>query len=289
MSEQKTLIITGSNAGIGYTTALQAAKEGQRVIMACRNQSKADAARQTIVDAVPGADVLVRILDLSSFDSIRQFAASIEQEFDHIDALINNAGMMPSTLEHTTEGFEMQFGVNYLGHFLLTHLLIPVLSRSPDARIVHLSSLGHLWGNINEKNFRDRSPYLMGVTAYGQSKLANVLFSQELAQRLPANIVSNAVHPGFVDSDFFRNIPKAIYFFWRRVLVSPETSANFTLEMALAENWKDRSGEFVSAQGPLPKSPRLRNARLSQTLYEKSCQLTGATPLTKPALQAQVG
>lgn len=289
MSEHKTLIITGSNAGIGYTTAMQAAKKGQRVIMACRNQSKANAARQTIVETFPNADVMVRILDLSSFDSIRQFASAIEQEFDHIDALINNAGMMPSTLEHTTEGFEMQFGVNYLGHFLLTHLLIPVLSRSPDARIVHLSSLGHLWGNINEKNYRNRSPYLMGVPAYGQSKLANVLFSQELAQRLPENISSNAVHPGFVDSDFFRNIPKAIYVIWRRFLVSPEASANFTLDMALADSWKHRSGEFVSAQGPLPKSPRLRNAQLSQRLYEQSCQLTGVTPLNKPALEVQAG
>ena len=251
--------------------------------MACRNPDKAEKARQEILNAVPDADVAVRILDLSSLDSVRQFATAIENEFPVIDTLINNAGVMPMHQEHTQDGFEMQFGVNYLGHFLLTHLLLPILSKSPDARIIHMSSLGHLLGSIRPKTFRGRQRYLMGLSSYGQSKLANVMFSNELAAVLPPNVKSNAVHPGFVDSDFFRNIPKFVYVIWRKILVSPEISANFTVDMALADTWKDRTGEFVSAQGPLPKSPRLKNTITSKKLYELSCRLTGATPITHNA------
>jgi NAD(P)-dependent dehydrogenase (short-subunit alcohol dehydrogenase family) len=278
--DKKTLIITGSNAGIGLAIAKQAALRKQRVILACRNPSKADAARQELANASPGAEILIRQLDLSSFESIREFAASIRQEFPSLDALVNNAGLMPLQEQYTEDGFEMQFGVNYLGHFLLTHLLLPALNRAPNARIVHVSSLGHYVGRINFKTIRGRRMYLLGLPAYAQSKLANVLFSHELSQRLPQHITSNAVHPGFVDSDFFRAIPRPVYKYWRKILVSPEQCGSFIADMAFADAWAGRTGEFVSAQGPLPISRRTRSIELRHRLYDESCSLVDAAPIT---------
>lgn len=279
-ANKKTILITGSNAGIGLAIAKQAAIQKQRIILACRNEKKAESARQEILNVAPEAEVLFRALDLCSFESIRNFAAIIEKDFPTVDVLVNNAGVMPFDQQYTKEGFEMQFGVNYLGHFLLTHLLLPVLSKAPEARIIHVSSLGHFVGKINFGAFRGRKFYLFGLPSYAQSKLANVLFSHDLARRLPKNVTSNAVHPGFVDSDFFRSIPRSIYRIWRKILVSPEQCGDFITKMAISEAWKGRSGEFVSAQGPLPISRKTRDMELSKRLYDESCRLTGVTPIT---------
>jgi NAD(P)-dependent dehydrogenase (short-subunit alcohol dehydrogenase family) len=218
-------------------------------------------------------------VDLSSFDSIRQFASAIERECPVLDALINNAGVMPFDQQYTKEGFEMQFGVNYLGHFLLTHLLLPTLSAMPKSRIVHVSSLGHYVGRIKPETFRGRRFYFMGLTSYAQSKLGNVLLSHELSRRLPAHVTSNVVHPGFVDSDFFRSMPPFIYRIWRKVLVSSDMSGKFIADMAISEAWEGKTGEFVSAQGFLPISSKTRDVELARRLYEDSCRLTGVTPI----------
>jgi NAD(P)-dependent dehydrogenase (short-subunit alcohol dehydrogenase family) len=279
--DKKTILVTGSNAGIGLAIAKQAAIQKQHVILACRNAAKAETARQEILQAAPDAEVLIRLLDLSSFDNIRNFAAVIEKDFPQVDALINNAGIFPLNEQYTKEGFDMQFGVNYLGHFLLTHLLLPVLAKAPKARIIHVSSLGHFVGRINFSTFRGRKFYFFGIPAYAQSKLANVLFSHELSRRLPRNITSNAVHPGFVDSDFFRSIPAFVYKIWRRVLVSPEQSGRFTADMAASDAWEGKTGQFVSAQGPLPISRKTRDVELARRLYDESCRLTGVAPITR--------
>jgi len=284
MTDSKTIVITGSNSGIGLAIAKQAALQKQRIILACRSASKAEVARQELLKIAPDAEVLFRSLDLSSFDSIRNFAAAIEKEFPAVDVLINNAGVLPLEQQYTQEGFEMQFGVNYLGHFLLTHLLLPVLAKAPKARIIHVSSLGHFAGRINFGAFRGRTFYLLGLPSYAQSKLANVLLSHELSRRLPRNITtrnitSNAVHPGFVDSDFFRGIPEVIYKVWRKVLVSSEQCGQFITDMALLNTWENRTGQFVSAQGPLPISRKTRDQTLSDRLYGESCRLTGVVPI----------
>lgn len=281
MVDTKTIVITGSNAGIGLAIAKQMAIQQQRVILACRSIAKAEAARDEILGAAPDAELLIRVLDLSSFESIRNFAAAIAQELPVLDVLINNAGVLPLKQQYTREGFEMQFGVNYLGHFLLTHLLLPVLVRAADARIIHVSSLGHFPGRIRPDTFYGRRFYFLGLPSYAQSKLANVLFSHELARRLPANVSSNAVHPGFVDSDFFRGIPDTVYSIWRKILVSPEQCGEFITRMAIAGTWQGRTGQFVSAQGPLPISRKTRDAVLSSRLYSESCRLTGISPITR--------
>jgi NAD(P)-dependent dehydrogenase (short-subunit alcohol dehydrogenase family) len=279
MIDKKTILITGSNAGIGLAIARQAAKQKQRIILACRSASKAETARQALLESAPGAEILFRPLDLSSFDSIRNFAVVIEKDFPTVDVLINNAGMLPLEQQYTQEGFEMQFGVNYLGHFLLTHLLLPVLAKAPKARIIHVSSVGHFVGRIKFHTFRGRRFYLFGVPSYAQSKLANVLLNNELSRHLPRHITSNAVHPGFIDSDFFRNMPRFIYKVWRKTLVSPEQCGQFITDMALSETWEGKTGQFVSAQGPLPISRKTRDLELSRRLYDESCRLTGVSPI----------
>lgn len=278
-AEKKTVIITGSNSGIGLAIARQAALRNERVILACRSETKADIARQQLLKIAPGAELLIRMLDLSSFESIRNFASVIESEFSSVDALINNAGVLPPNQQYTKEGFEMQFGVNYLGHFLLTHLLLPTLARGPKARIIHLSSLMHYFGWINFETLCGRKLYLMGLPCYAQSKLANVLFSNELSRRLPSNVTSNAVHPGFVDSDFFRSIPGFINKIWRKALVPADQCGEFIAEMALAPKWESKTGQFVSAQGPLPISRKTNDLALSGRLYSESCLLSGVDPI----------
>lgn len=278
MSTSKTVVITGGNTGIGLATATQIAARGHKVIIACRDQSKALDAIAKIKQQQADADVEFRVLDLASFDSIHAFAAALLAEHPSIDVLINNAGAYPTKQQFTKEGFEFQFGVNYLGHVLLTQLLLPALQQSGDARVIHLSSIMHNLGKIDFDSFKGRKRY-SGTSAYGQSKLANLMFSNELAKRLPASVTSNALHPGGVDSDIYRELPNWLYQILRLFLISTERAGRFVTNMALSPDWRGRTGEFKSAHGPLPVSRHSRNAELSRRLYEKSCQLAGITPL----------
>ncbi len=278
-TDVKTIVITGGNAGIGLATAKQIARQGQRVILACRDQAKAERAVQAIRQEVPGADVRFYPLDLASFDSIRRFAAQVQQDFPSLDALITNAGAYPTRQQFTQEGFELQFGVNYLGHFLLTHLLLPALQKAGEARIVHLSSIMHNLGRIDFNSFKGRKRY-SGTAAYAQSKLANLLFSNELARRLPAGITSNAMHPGGVDSEIYRDLPAWLYrIFLKPFLITADRAATLIADMALGQNWRGKTGQFKSAHGPLPVSRHSRNLELSRRLYQESCALCGVSPL----------
>lgn len=278
MSHSKTIVITGGNTGIGLATATQLVAQGHTVVIACRDESKAQEAIAGIKRQQADADVVFRSLDLASFQSIRAFAAELLATYPSIDVLINNAGAYPTKQQFTAEGFELQFGVNYLGHVLLTQLLLPALQQTGDARIIHLSSIMHNLGKIKFDSFKGRKRY-SGTAAYGQSKLANLMFSNELAARLPAGVTSNAVHPGGVDSDIYRELPSWLYRVFRLFLISTERAGRFVVDMALSPSWQGRTGEFKSAHGPLPVARRSRNVALSRRLYEESCQLAGVTPL----------
>ena len=276
--DKKTVVITGANTVIGFATAKLIAAQGHKVILACRNPARAEHAMQRLRSEVRGAELEFRELDLSAFDSIRRFSAALLRDYPAIDVLINNAGVYPRKQRFTREGFEMQFGVNYLGHFLLTHRLLPAIERSGEGRIIHLSSIIHNLGRIRFGTFRGRRPYF-GIPAYGQSKLANLMFSNELAKRLPGEVTSNAVHPGAVDSEIYRELPTAVYRVLRLTLISPDRAGRYIADMALSPEWKGRTGEFRSAHGPLPVARRSRDAALSRRLYEESCELTGVEPV----------
>ncbi|XP_016403140.1 retinol dehydrogenase 11-like, partial [Sinocyclocheilus rhinocerous] len=145
----KTVIITGANTGIGKETAIDLAKRGARIIMACRDMEKTDAALKEVKDASGNQDVVACRLDLADSKSIREFAENINKEEKQVNILINNAGVMVCPYGKTADGFEMQIGVNHMGHFLLTYLLLDLIKRSSPARIINVSSMAHQWGTIN--------------------------------------------------------------------------------------------------------------------------------------------
>ncbi|MDF1513764.1 MAG: oxidoreductase [Anaerolineae bacterium] len=196
----KNVIVTGANSGIGYETAKELARKGANTTLACRNFELGQQARDTIHDEIPGAVVGVMPLDLADLNLIRAFNSAYHQQYDRLDILINNAGIMMGPYAITVDGFERQFGTNHLGHFALTGLLLDMLIATPYARVVNVSSLGHRFGTMDFDNlmYLDGKDY-MPARAYGRSKLANLLFTYELQRRYDANdipAVAVAAHPG---------------------------------------------------------------------------------------------
>jgi NAD(P)-dependent dehydrogenase (short-subunit alcohol dehydrogenase family) len=192
-------IVTGANSGLGLVTARELARAGATVVMACRNLDKGHAAVEEIRSAVPGAQVQLEELDLASLASVRGFAERFNATHDGLDLLVNNAGVMGTPRRTTADGFELQFGTNHLGHFALTNALLGKLEGREDARVVTLSSTAHKMGRINFDNLNGDHHYFRW-NAYGQSKLANLLFALELERRLRASgstVKSLAAHPGY--------------------------------------------------------------------------------------------
>lgn len=195
----KVAIVTGANSGLGLETAKMLASKGATVVMACRSMDKAEKAANEIKTAYPQAKLDVRQLDLADLDSVREFAAGFKQHYDRLDILVNNAGIMMIPRNETAQGYEMQFGVNHLGHFALTGLLIDLIEKAPGARVVNVSSGAHLMGKIDFDDLNGKRSYNR-VAAYGQSKLANLLFTYELQRRLAAKeteALALAAHPGW--------------------------------------------------------------------------------------------
>jgi NAD(P)-dependent dehydrogenase (short-subunit alcohol dehydrogenase family) len=197
-------VVTGANGGLGLEVARELARRGAHVVMAARDQAKAQEARASILAEIPDASLEPRPLDLASLASVREAAAATLAGHPRLDVLVNNAGVMGIPERRTEDGFEMQLGVNHLGHFALTAMLLPALLGSPDARVVSVTSTGRHTGRAIDPD----NPHLLGRydpwRAYGQSKLANVHFALELDRRFRAAGVparSIVVHPGFVNTD----------------------------------------------------------------------------------------
>lgn len=195
----RTALVTGANSGIGFHTASRLAQAGATVLLACRNPDKAADAVARIAAAAPDATVEVVALDLSSLASVEQAAAEVRERHDRLDLLINNAGVMAIPRSETTDGFETQLGTNHLGHFALTGRLLDLVLATPDSRIVSVSSTAHKMGKMNFDDLQGARRYRKWG-AYGQSKLANLLFTYELQRRLKAADASTkavAAHPGW--------------------------------------------------------------------------------------------
>ncbi|KAJ8290230.1 hypothetical protein GJAV_G00010280 [Gymnothorax javanicus] len=208
MMHGKTIIITGANSGIGKATAMELVKLQARVIMACRDRQRAEEAAQEIQSGAgpEQGEVIIKHLDLASLKSVHRFCEEILKEEPRIDVLINNAGIYQCPYAKTEEGFEMQFGVNHLGHFLLTHLLLDLLKRSAPSRIVVVSSKLYKYGEINFEDLNSEQSYNKGF-AYSRSKLANLLFTCELAKRLDeTGVTVNALTPGIVRTNLGRHV-----------------------------------------------------------------------------------
>ena len=207
----KTVIITGANTGIGKETAIDMAKRQARVIMACRSVERGEKAAEEVRRASGSSNVVFQQLDLASLTSVRRFCERVLKEEPRIDILINNAGIMACPYWKTEDGFEMQFGVNHLGHFLLTNLLLDRLKEAPAARIVNVSSSGYKFAkciNFDDININSEQSY-NPWQAYCQSKLANILFTRSLAKRLEGtNVFTNCLHPGVIRTELGRHMNK---------------------------------------------------------------------------------
>jgi len=200
----KITIVTGANSGIGLETTRTFAANGATVVMACRNPEKAQLAASEIRNTNPQAKLELLELDLASLKSVRKFAGDFSARYDRLDILANNAGVM-ALPEHykTADGFEMQFGTNHLGHFALTGLLLPLILKTPAARIVNVASMAHKWGKFNPENLNAEKSY-QKMGAYGLAKLSNLLFTYELQRKFEQfdiDAMAVAAHPGWSNTN----------------------------------------------------------------------------------------
>lgn len=270
----KIILITGANAGIGLKTAEEFVKAGHHVILACRNLGKAEQAKTQLENLGTGQVDLIQ-LDLNSLEKVSHAANEVLKKYDHIDVLINNAGLISQHLDSTEDGYEKHFGVNFLGHFLWTLKLLPLLKKAIQGRIIHLSSIAHWGGSIQPHKFlaENNKHYIM-FPSYGSSKLQNLLFSNLLAAQLEgSNATSNALHPGVVDSELYRQLPKFQYIFVSLVLIPPSKPANLIKRMALDEDWAKKNGQYASVQTPAFSSKKSKDLKLAQQLYDVSYDL----------------
>lgn len=202
----KVVVITGANSGIGKETAIDLAKRGGKIYIACRNQQRGEDALKEIKDVSGSNNVHFLQLDLSSMESIREFSRKFHGLESQLHILINNAGVMACPKALTKDGFELQIGTNHMGHFLLTNLLLDLLKQSSPSRVVVLSSLFHWYGRINKEDLNSEKSYWKWIS-YGQSKLANILFTRELSRKLEGTgVTANVLHPGVVKTELMKSL-----------------------------------------------------------------------------------
>ena len=279
----KVAIVTGANSGIGFETARVLAERGATVVMACRNAQKAGTAAERIRALGPAGEIVVMALDLADLDSVRAFAEQFGAKYDRLDVLVNNAGVMVPPQGTTAQGFETQFGVNHLGHFALTAHLMDLLNETPGARVVSVSSTAHQFGQINfdDLNWQKR-PY-SAWTAYGQSKLANLLFTYELQRRLRAagGTFAVAAHPGWAATSL-QNESAVMGMMNRLFAQTPQMGALPTLYAATAPEVE--GGQYFGPSGlaelggnpeRVKSNARSHDLADARRLWEVSEELTG--------------
>ena len=246
--KSKTVLVTGANSGIGYFAALALVKAGANVFIAGRNPEKLDKAVSGIRGVATEGRVEAIIVDLSSLDSIRKFAHEFLERHASLDILINNAGIMMPPESYTEDGFELQFGVNFVGHFALTGLLYNTLARTPGSRVVTLSSIAHRGAHIDFDNLKLEKPY-DPRREYYQSKLANIIFALELGRRIEAKgdgILSVACHPGFTKTNLQRHLDPSIL--GKMVFMEAWQGSLPTIVAAIGEDVKQ--GDYYGPDGP---------------------------------------
>ncbi|XP_049643020.1 retinol dehydrogenase 13 [Suncus etruscus] len=280
----KTVIVTGANTGIGKQTALELARRGAKVILACRDLDKCEEAAKFIRGETLNRRVSARQLDLASLQSVRDFAAKVIQEEEHVHVLINNAAVMRCPHWTTQDGFEMQFGVNHLGHFLLTNLLLDKLKASAPARIINLSSLAHVAGHIDFEDLNWEQRVFDTKAAYCQSKLAVVLFTKELSRRLQGTGVTvNALHPGVARTELGRHTGMHTSafssftlgpIFWLLVK-SPQLAAQPSTYLAVAEELEGVSGKYFDGFKEKSPSPEAEDEEVARKLWAASAHMVG--------------
>ncbi len=285
-------VVTGSNTGLGFDTARVLAARGAHVVMACRDTAKADAEAARIRAQTPGAQVSVQKLDLGSLASVREAAAEMVAAYPRIDLLINNAGVMYPPKSTTADGFELQFGTNHLGHFALTGLLLGNLLPVDGSRVVVVASIAHdIRAKIDFADLQWERRRYDRVAAYGQSKLANLMFAYDLQRRLAtakAKTIAVAAHPGVAATELTRHVPGAglpgVNWVFGRILNTAEMGALPTLRAATDP--AVRGGQYWGPDGfremrgnpvLVGSSTQSTDVAVQQRLWQVSEELTGVT------------
>src|SRR3954464_1141280 len=280
----KVAVVTGANSGLGYETALGLAQHGAEVVLACRDEKRGTEALERLRGAVPGVDAELSLLDLADLGSVRKFAEAYAGERAHLDILVDNAGVMALDERRTTaDGFGMQFGTNHLAHFALTGMWLPQLLARPHSRVVAVTSFGHKIGKIPFDDLQAENSYRKWFR-YGQSKLANLLFTFELARRAQASgkdLVAAVAHPGYANT----NLQSGTSFAWSNFMA--QSAAGGALPTLYAAAAPDvQSGEFFGPSGFLEQrgapervkaSSKAYDADSARRLWEVSEELTGVT------------
>ena len=276
-------VVTGANSGIGFETARALAERGADVFIGCRSPDKGEDALARLRKAAPNARVEFVPLDLASLESVDDFARKLLDHAESLDLLFNNAGVMMTPYGTTKDGFETQFGTNHLGHFALTAKLFPAIRRSPSARVICVSSIAHMFGKMNFHDLQSEDRY-DPMAAYGQSKLANLLFCRELQRRLERSdlpTLAVAAHPGSTQTNLQQH-SRLMAGFVSLVSMKPAGGALPSLYAATSDSVKGGAYygprgpfELTGPPGPARSTPRSRNRRHARRLWEESERLTG--------------
>jgi NAD(P)-dependent dehydrogenase (short-subunit alcohol dehydrogenase family) len=279
-SEQKVALVTGANSGTGKATALAFAKQGMHVVMLCRNEARGQEALKDI-RSQSGGDVELMLCDLADFASIQRFCEEFKKKFERLDILVNNAGVITLDRRETKDGLELQFGVNHMGHFLLTTSLLPLIKHSEGARIVVVASGAHKVGRVDFDDLGMHKGYNV-VAAYGRSKLCNVLFTKELARRLNGSSVTvNCLHPGAVGSnmgvDRDTGFGKTVMRLLRPFFLTPEEGAATAIYVATSPDCRNVSGEYFVKCKVSKTAKRADDRQLAEDLWKVSEDITTTT------------
>ncbi|WP_123605015.1 oxidoreductase [Micromonospora sp. Llam0] len=290
----RTAVVTGANSGIGFETARMLAARGAHVVLACRDAGRADTAADRIRAERPAGTVSCARLDLADLDSVTEFAEAYRADHDRLDLLINNAGVMLTPLRRTRQGFELQIGTNHLGHFALTGRLLPLLlSAGTGARVVAVASNAHRAGRIDLADLNWQRRRYRRWAAYGQSKLANLLFTLELQRRLAgagSPVLATAAHPGWTATDLARHTGGFVPAVSRLIAMTPHDGALPTLRAATDPAVDGGSywgpGRLFDMVGPpvaARRSPAADDAATAGRLWAESEKLTGVEFVGFPA------
>jgi retinol dehydrogenase 12 len=267
----KIALVTGANTGIGRVTAIELAKQGAHVLLACRSKEKT----QPVIDEIPGGRAEFVPLDLADLESVRTCARDFLARKEPLSLLINNAGLAGAH-GTTASGFELAFGTNHLGHYLLTRLLLPALEAAPEARVVTVASHGHYQAHgIDWEAVRAKTRTTTAFPEYCVSKLANVLFAKELARRAPKHVLSYSLHPGAVASDVWREVPWGLRHVLKLFMLSNEDGAKTTLHCALSDEVIQKTGAYYDHSKEKKASDLALDPSLAQELWQKSADWVG--------------
>lgn len=276
--KDKVILITGANSGIGRAITEGVARSGATAVMACRSRKRGAKALSEIRRDTGNDDVHLLIADLSIQAQVRALATEFKDRFDRLDVLVNNAGLMASRRKLTPDGIEMVFAVNHLAYFLLTHLLIDVLKTSAPSRIVNISSSGHSSGTIDFDNLQGEKRF-RPWEAYPNSKLANVMFTYELARRLEGTgVTANCCHPGVIHTNLLRQASRPLNLLWRLLgpfFKQPEEGAEMPLHLILSPEVDGVTGRYFRRMAPMDTTAESNDRDKQKRLWDISLALTG--------------